>query len=586
MKHLPVFLLLLVALLSACTPSTQTVPVPPTFNFEMPTLPPEPTHLPTWTLWPSQTPWPSRTPVPSATITPTPLPLPDSELILHRYQGELKPLAKRLLAAGIAPGSFSVPADHQVILLPLDEKLFYAQELLFPAWSMGSTDSPAILYVLYEYQRGDDLGYASGPGFNVSRETQEVLVNQILVAVVDGKRYRIEEKKGLGGSGSQGMIEMLGNAVQPLENLPGEADVVKTTIETVIGFACGIDWQEQIDSSRKVALFLQALSSPYWSDRASAISNLGRFKLASAEIIPSLITALQDKDSSVSHQAIQTLGSFGPAASEAVPFIIQTLKEDDPYPQYHQSLVADALARIGPESVPALLQALDDPTSAVRAGAAEALAKMSDQAGVLPALIQLLSDPDDAVIRAASDALLALPSEQVIPLLIPLLSDQNHDLSFNTSQVLAKIGKSAVPALLEALKDTDPLVRQSAASCLGQIRDDERVIPALLQALNDPEWIVRDSAALSLGDLDAVEAVPALIQALSDPEEGVRSSAAWGLESIGTPAREAVPALILVLGDSDDFVRQAAVQALKTITGQDFGLHAADWQTWWEAQTP
>jgi HEAT repeat protein len=63
----------------------------------------------------------------------------------------------------------------------------------------------------------------------------------------------------------------------------------------------------------------------------------------------------------------------------------------------------------------------------------------------------------------------------------------------------------------------------------------------------------------------AKEAVPALVQALSDPEPLVRDAAAAALGSIGAAATEAVPALIEALEDWNGFVRQAAAKALKMI---------------------
>jgi HEAT repeat protein len=44
---------------------------------------------------------------------------------------------------------------------------------------------------------------------------------------------------------------------------------------------------------------------------------------------------------------------------------------------------------------------------------------------------------------------------------------------------------------------------------------------------------------------------------------------------------DGVPVLIQALEDQSPAVRQAATEALRTITGQDFGLDVNAWRQWW-----
>ena len=76
-------------------------------------------------------------------------------------------------------------------------------------------------------------------------------------------------------------------------------------------------------------------------------------------------------------------------------------------------------------------------------------------------------------------------------------------------------------------------------------------MPALTEALSDTDWWTRAGAAAALGCMGepAHGAVPALIEALKDDSEWVRRNAADTLGNIGPSARSAVPALVEALND-------------------------------------
>ncbi len=152
----------------------------------------------------------------------------------------------------------------------------------------------------------------------------------------------------------------------------------------------------------------------------------------------------------------------------------------------------------------------------------------------------------------------------------------------------------AISALVQALGDTEPRVRATAAMCIGDVArsafaTEEKpisAIPALIETLQDSDSYVRYCATNALGAFgpDAIEAVPALISLLGDESQMVRMAAIDALEEIGPGAVEAVPALIQALSSDDVNVQKSAARALVEITGQDFGEDAAAWQGWWETQ--
>jgi hypothetical protein len=94
--------------------------------------------------------------------------------------------------------------------------------------------------------------------------------------------------------------------------------------------------------------------------------------------------------------------------------------------------------------------------------------------------------------------------------------------------------KELIPALLDALKDSDAEVRQSAASALAAI--GHPALDPLVDVLRDKDQNkeLRANAAYVLGQMghNAQEALPALTKALKDDDKDVRRRAAFAVQRI------------------------------------------------------
>jgi hypothetical protein len=122
----------------------------------------------------------------------------------------------------------------------------------------------------------------------------------------------------------------------------------------------------------------------------------------------------------------------------------------------------------------------------------------------------------------------------------------------------------AVPALGEALRDSNKNVRFYAAYALGEIKDAKSA-NALLDALHDPDWNVRDQAAWALRELHNPKLAAPLAAMLKEKDADV-AHIMWLLREIG--GEEAFAVFVASLKSENAIVRRAAAEALVKIGGE------------------
>jgi HEAT repeat protein len=143
---------------------------------------------------------------------------------------------------------------------------------------------------------------------------------------------------------------------------------------------------------------------------------------------------------------------------------------------------------------------------------------------------------------------------------------------------LRRLGDDALPALARGLSDPDVRIRRNVALALAVLAgtwyrpSEPRLnirpcLPALIAALKDSDPSVRARAAHAIGEIgiDAALAIPELLILLRNADEGSRIGACIALRGIGPAAKQAMPALRQALDDPSKDVRRFAQQAIDSI---------------------
>lgn len=181
-------------------------------------------------------------------------------------------------------------------------------------------------------------------------------------------------------------------------------------------------------------------------------------------------------------------------------------------------------------------------------------------AEAIPYLLHVLSDEHEGVQRCAAEALGHIRDDSVISPLIAACAGKGAAVRQNIGRALRRLTRDYVLAgLRQGIGHPDPAQRQGAAYLMGQIGDRE----GLLQAIKDTDGMVRKATALGLGNLGDASTRGTLEAALSDDVWQVRVAAAEGLKRLGDAA--ALPALRKHLGDDHPVVHNAITVAIKSL---------------------
>jgi len=265
-------------------------------------------------------------------------------------------------------------------------------------------------------------------------------------------------------------------------------------------------------------------------------------------------------------ESASATASHTPAAAVVSP-ALTPLPEPQPRPRVASASAPEPIAeRVHREASDEI-----DPQLGAQIGGQIAMAMAAQNAvaadpKTVEALIAALADSDPNVRETVVMTLGRMRDQRIVPALLPLLKDSNADVREHAVFALTRSGDPrAVAAVMTMIDDASPDVRQQAVHLLGQSRNREAV-PSLLKALKDSSADVRQQAVFGLGHLRDASAVEPLLDALKDSSADVRQQAAFALGQIRDP--KALPALTAALRDAVADVRQQAAFAIGQIAGQ------------------
>lgn len=203
-------------------------------------------------------------------------------------------------------------------------------------------------------------------------------------------------------------------------------------------------------------------------------------------------------------------------------------------------------------------QALQSPDEEVRLQGLHALAS-AEIDDALPLLFKAFGDSSWRVRKLSIDLYLGLPvSRDLIGEIIELLhAEENAGLRNAAVEILTRMGRDAVPMLLEQSGCPDHDVRKFIIDILGDIADPAAV-PTLVRGLSDPDSNVRAAAAENLGKLKAAEAVPDLLRAMQHPDLLLQFTILDALSRIAAP----VPLSELLPYKDEKLLRKALIDCL------------------------
>lgn len=221
-----------------------------------------------------------------------------------------------------------------------------------------------------------------------------------------------------------------------------------------------------------------------------------------------LATRLQHPDNNIRMRAALELGiSSDPAAA---PILVGALGPETD--SRVRGTLTWATVQHAEESFDELVALLDDPDGAVRHQVLHVLSKIGGRR-ILPHVLALVDDADPRVAAKAYRAAATTGAPEAVAPLVARLGEGDADQRDQLTRALLLLGADSVIPLVDALANEQARVRSHAADVLAEIGspDADPAVDGLARLVHDTEPDVRLSAVTALGELGTEEATDALV---------------------------------------------------------------------------
>lgn len=260
-----------------------------------------------------------------------------------------------------------------------------------------------------------------------------------------------------------------------------------------------LDVIRALEAQGVVARFLRDAKSPLKWTRAHALRVLGELKVPAS--VPTLLAALEDRDSDVRNVAARSLGRMRLQAAEEA--LVGLLGKHE---QSVSARIAAICIEMGSRTAPLLIRTLREGTPKARFWAARILGEIRDPRATR-ALGDALLDADPDVRSAATWALGSIADGATASLVAPLLADPVWYVRAHAAEALGRISDAtSVEALGRVLRDRSWWVRRNALDAL--VRLGEPAKPVLMSTLESEDRFARDCAVEGLTALGVPVAMP------------------------------------------------------------------------------
>ncbi len=228
------------------------------------------------------------------------------------------------------------------------------------------------------------------------------------------------------------------------------------------------------------------------------------------------------------------------------------------------------LALIGSKkAVSKLLMLVEDNSSSIRQWVAVALGDLKKNE-VIPVLINLLNDDDWQVAYNASSSLIRFGSIVIKPI-TERLKKAGYNYIYWATQTIGQLGDAGIKVLIKFLSFATPTVKTIVLDSIGSLRD-KRVVRFIVNTLLDDSWNVRSAAVDALVRMGQIVVEP-LIYLLKEGKNQIYEQVKEVFSKLGV---KKIDKLLNLLSHPDPEVRILAAHFLYDVDEEEVILTLID----------